>query len=336
MKRIYNWNPISTAGVHHGWDVHGIIHIAPPAPLHGHAIRIRLAEGPKGWVGSTGEGLTIPVTHVAPNQATDRVPAVAQTGRVLLVGVGSGGAPIAAHLAHSGAVHHIDLVDCDVLEVENLSRHPLDIEHLGHPKAESMATFLRSQLCGAEVVGHHFDILTDVARIAQLVERADVVICGTDNIPSRRLLSRLAASAQRVALFARAYHLARGGDVFTQAALTGGEAPCLDCWLTKLPAEERKPEAPAYALHPIAAPVLGLGLDIAPISHMAARLALQHLTGTALTAGLWLWRNEPQGAWRPADNSPHGLTTLQWTRCHIPVDTQCPGCGETAFLAQIG
>ena len=60
----------------------------------------------------------------------------------LLIGAGALGAPLARLLVRAG-VRSLVIVDEDILKIGNLSRHPLDTDHLSLPKANSLAAELR-------------------------------------------------------------------------------------------------------------------------------------------------------------------------------------------------
>ena len=61
---------------------------------------------------------------------------------VLLIGAGALGAPLAGLLVRAG-IRSLVIVDEDILKIGNLTRHPLDTNHLSLPKANSLAAELR-------------------------------------------------------------------------------------------------------------------------------------------------------------------------------------------------
>jgi adenylyltransferase/sulfurtransferase len=109
-----------------------------------------------------------------------------RAARVLVVGAGGLGSPLALYLAAAG-VGTIGLVDDDVLELSNLQRQ---VAHhtsgVGRPKAESAAETLRAlnPLNHVEVHARRMD--ADAARA--LIPAYDVVCDGTDNFATRFLL----------------------------------------------------------------------------------------------------------------------------------------------------
>lgn len=111
--------------------------------------------------------------------------------RVLIVGAGGLGTPVSFALAGAG-VGNITLVDDDVVSITNLHRQFLYSEdEAGMPKAECAARRLRALNSEVEVTPH-------VGRFAEanadsLMRGCDIVMDGTDNYETRRLIDAFAA-----------------------------------------------------------------------------------------------------------------------------------------------
>ncbi|MFM0137765.1 ThiF family adenylyltransferase [Caballeronia grimmiae] len=73
--------------------------------------------------------------------------------RVLVLGCGSLGAPLAIGLVKAG-VQRLTMVDMDDLMPENVSRHPLGMRSLFQSKAIELASELNADVPGAQVKGH--------------------------------------------------------------------------------------------------------------------------------------------------------------------------------------
>ncbi len=73
--------------------------------------------------------------------------------RVLVLGCGSLGAPLAIGLVKAG-IQRVTLVDMDDLMPENVSRHPLGMRALFQPKAVELAAQLNADIPGVVVKGH--------------------------------------------------------------------------------------------------------------------------------------------------------------------------------------
>jgi len=338
INRINIWQPFelketTSPGVRIG----DVVHVGAAFTPVGQPVTVALCKKADVWQGTVGES-TVAVSLVDSKSALDRIDQQQPQGRVLLVGVGSGGSQISKWLATSGAIKRMDLVDRDHLEVENLSRHLCGAADVGRSKVLAVTDRLRSFLPNTEIHPHHMDIISDLKGFRTLAKKADIVICGTDSAVSRRIVSTVCRALKKPVLFPRCNARASGGDVFVQSANAG--SPCLECWVNKLPqSETRIPQEELAAYANDKAPALpGLALDIAPIAHWCGRLALNALSCAPTDSGLWIWSNRPEGgtsSWRLADASPNGLTTARWYHVHIQKDLSCPSCAEQAFIQEI-
>ena len=79
--------------------------------------------------------------------------------RVLLVGVGSLGSPLARALTRAG-VGHLDIVDAQLMGTENTSRHELGLADVGHGKAHRLAEQLMMDVPGIVACGFLADAST--------------------------------------------------------------------------------------------------------------------------------------------------------------------------------
>ena len=110
-----------------------------------------------------------------------------QNARVLIVGVGGLGCPIALYLAGAG-VGHLGLVDDDVVSLSNLHRQVLYEEvDLGYPKAECAARHLQAKNSDIELKAYPMRLTPDNAE--RLIAEYDLVVDGCDNHATRYLLS---------------------------------------------------------------------------------------------------------------------------------------------------
>lgn len=79
--------------------------------------------------------------------------------RVLLLGAGSLGSPLARALARAG-LGHLDVVDAQLMETENTSRHELGLADAGHGKARRLAEQLMKDVPGIAARGFLADAST--------------------------------------------------------------------------------------------------------------------------------------------------------------------------------
>ncbi len=110
-----------------------------------------------------------------------------RAARVLIVGVGGLGCPIALYLAGAG-VGTMAICDGDVVSASNLHRQVLfDIQSLGEKKVDAAAKRLRA-------VNPHISIETidryaDSQLLTEIVPRFDLVIDGSDNFAAKYLIN---------------------------------------------------------------------------------------------------------------------------------------------------
>lgn len=114
--------------------------------------------------------------------------------RVMIVGMGGLGSPVALYLAASG-VGHLVLVDDDEVELTNLQRQIIHrTETVGQLKTDSASTTINA--LNEEVVVECIAKRLDADELSTLLPDIDVVVDCTDNFASRFLLNRLCQQNQ--------------------------------------------------------------------------------------------------------------------------------------------
>ncbi|MFL1465216.1 molybdopterin-synthase adenylyltransferase MoeB [Marinobacter sp. HN1S83] len=147
-----------------------------------------------------------------------------KSARVLVVGAGGLGCPVALYLGAAG-VGHLTLVDDDAIELANLQRQiAFSQDQLGDAKAESLADRVRriNPLVSVEVIGHR---LENDELVRQVGEASLVVDC-TDNFNTRFALNR-ACVAAKVPLVSGA--AIRGEGQLSVYDSRDPESPCYHC-----------------------------------------------------------------------------------------------------------
>ncbi|MGN0048265.1 MAG: HesA/MoeB/ThiF family protein [Bacteroides sp.] len=115
--------------------------------------------------------------------------------RVLVVGVGGLGSPIALYLAGAG-VGTLGLVDADTVSLSNLQRQVLYTEsEVGQPKVECAARRLQALNSEVKVEPHNCRLTADNA--ADIIRHYDVVVDACDNFGTRYLLNDTCAALQK-------------------------------------------------------------------------------------------------------------------------------------------
>lgn len=111
--------------------------------------------------------------------------------RVLLLGTGSLGSPVADVLARAG-VGSLDIVDSQVFESENVSRHLLGMSSILRGKAASITARIKKEIPGIEVRGHAADARTWCAENCT-PGKYDLVVDLTAESPVRIFLAQTRA-----------------------------------------------------------------------------------------------------------------------------------------------
>ena len=143
--------------------------------------------------------------------------------KVLVIGAGGLGSPIALYLAAAG-IGTLGIVDFDRVDVSNLQRQILHTDgDVGRPKVESAVEHLRAINPTIDVIGH--DMLLSSENVFEIMEPYDVVIDGTDNFPVRYLVNDATQFMGKPLVYGSIYQFEGQATVF----LPGQEAPCYRC-----------------------------------------------------------------------------------------------------------
>ncbi len=123
-----------------------------------------------------------------------------KAARVLCIGAGGLGSPLAMYLAAAG-VGTIGIVDDDRVSLSNLQRQIAhDTPHVGVPKVESARAMIARLNPHVAVEMHQTRI--DAGNALDLVSSYDIVADGSDNFATRYLVSDACYLAQRPLVFA--------------------------------------------------------------------------------------------------------------------------------------
>lgn len=107
--------------------------------------------------------------------------------RVLIVGVGGLGSPIALYLTGAG-VGTLGLMDDDVVSLTNLQRQVLYAEsEIGEPKALCAARRLQALNSETRIITYPHKLTKENA--GEIISRYDIVVDGCDNFATRYLMS---------------------------------------------------------------------------------------------------------------------------------------------------
>lgn len=110
-----------------------------------------------------------------------------QEAKVLVVGCGGLGSPIAVYLATSG-IGQLHLVDFDKVDVTNLHRQVFySLDDVDQYKSESLAYFIQKRAPFTQV-SFSTEPLTK-RNVTTLISEYDVIVDGTDSLPTKYLLN---------------------------------------------------------------------------------------------------------------------------------------------------
>lgn len=184
------------------------------------------------------------------------------TKYVVVVGVGTVGAPVALHLAQNGVGYFI-FVDGDIYEEVNRVRHILPSTYRGQNKAVAMRAHLLSEeipTFHADSIPHYVDESMTDGGLDRLLEPADLIIAGTGEREVQRRLARRALALD-IPTVLPALYPDGGGEVFLQ---TSPQRPCFFCWDGWRSRGEpvRGAEAPAVDAMPVIQTAIELSLGI--------------------------------------------------------------------------
>ena len=107
--------------------------------------------------------------------------------KVLIVGAGGLGSPVAVYLALAG-VGTLGIVDFDVVELSNLQRQILhNQEDIGRPKVVSAKETLNKYNSDVKVIVHEEPLTSENAM--NIIPEYDIIVNGADNFPARYLVN---------------------------------------------------------------------------------------------------------------------------------------------------
>jgi len=157
-----------------------------------------------------------------------------KNSRVLLVGAGGLGSPVALYLAAAG-VGTIGLVDFDVVDLSNLQRQILHgSAAIGSSKIDSARDRLRDINPNVRVEAHETR-LTSVNAL-EIARGFDVIVDGTDNFPTRYLVNDTSVLLGIPNVYGSVYRFEGQASVF---GAPGG--PCYRCLFREPPPRELVP-----------------------------------------------------------------------------------------------
>lgn len=224
-----------------------------------------------------------------------------KASRVLLIGAGGLGSPVALYLAAAG-VGHLGIVDDDRVDVTNLQRQILHgTADVGRPKTDSARDRLHD--VNPHVHVEPYDTRLTSANALEILRGHDVVVDGTDNFPTRYLSNDACVLLGIPNVYGSISRFEGQASVFATA-----DGPCYRCLF-------REPPPPGSVPSCAVAGVFGVlpGLVGAVQATETLKLLLGH--GDTLAGRLML-----------IDALRMHVRTIELRR-----DPACPACGTRAI-----
>lgn len=175
-----------------------------------------------------------------------------KAARVLVIGAGGLGSPIALYLAAAG-VGKIGIIDFDLVEESNLQRQIIhDVTSVGRPKVESARDRMQKLNPGIEVEAINGALDEDTA--PKLIANYDIVIDGTDNFNARGIVNRVSRALGKPLIFGAVYQFEGQVSVFN----TSPDAPCFQCLFPKFPDGDLAPNCAAGGVIGVVPGIVGV------------------------------------------------------------------------------
>jgi sulfur-carrier protein adenylyltransferase/sulfurtransferase len=145
-----------------------------------------------------------------------------KAAKVLCVGTGGLGSPLAFYLAAAG-IGTLGLVDFDVVDASNLQRQIIhSTKDVGRPKLDSAAEKLQALNPFLNIVKH--ETMLTSRNALEIIRQYDVVADGTDNFPTRYLVNDACVLTGKPNAYGSIFRFEGQASVFATE-----EGPCYRC-----------------------------------------------------------------------------------------------------------
>ncbi|MCB2055045.1 MAG: HesA/MoeB/ThiF family protein [Geminicoccaceae bacterium] len=192
--------------------------------------------------------------------------------RVLIVGAGGLGSPLALYLAAAG-IGRLGIVDDDRVQIDNLHRQiAFSTADVGRLKVEATIERVRSLNPTVALTAHPFRL--EAGNAEELLAHYDVIADGNDDLTTR-IVVHDTAMALKKPLVAGAVQ-GMDGQLTTWQAYLGAPHPCLHCLLGEHPDENA---LPTCAQGGVLGPVAGVVGTLQAVEVIKACLDMPSLSG---------------------------------------------------------
>ncbi len=228
-----------------------------------------------------------------------------KAARVLCIGAGGLGSPVALYLAAAG-VGTLGLVDFDVVDFTNLQRQVIHTTaDVGRPKLQSAAEKINA--INPFVRVQPYETRLTSANALELFRDFDLVIDGTDNFPTRYLVNDACVLTGKPNVYASIFRFEGQASVFATE-----EGPCYRCLY---------PEPPPPGLVPSCAEGGVLGILPGLLGMIQATEAIKLILGSG----------EPLiGRLLLVD-----ALAMRFRELRLRKNPDCPACGRQPTITQL-
>jgi len=264
-----------------------------------------LVQSPNGAVQLSNEEISRYSRHlIMPEVALDGQKQLKQA-KVLTVGTGGLGSPLAMYLAAAG-IGTIGIVDFDVVDESNLQRQILHgTSDVGRPKVESARDRIEDINPNVNVVVHEEALTSENA--LDIFADYDVIVDGTDNFPTRYLVNDACVLLGKPNVYGSIFRFEGQASVFWAE-----EGPCYRCLY---------PEPPPPGLVPSCAEGGVLGILPGAIGTIQATETVKLILGIGepLIGRLMLY----------------DALGMSFREMKLRKDPNCPVCGENPTVTEL-
>lgn len=227
--------------------------------------------------------------------------------KVLIIGAGGLGSPIALYLAAAG-VGTIGIVDADVVDLSNLQRQIIhNVAAIGKPKVDSAKERINAINPDVNVITYHEFITSK--NIVDIIKDQDYdfIIDGTDNFPVKFLINDACVMLQKP--FSHAGIIRFRGQTMTYVP---GQGPCYRCVFETPPPKGAVPSCKEAGV---------LGAMAGVIGCIQATEAVKYILGVGeLLTGYLL---------------TYDALKMEFRKIKIGHNHKCPVCGDHPTITKL-
>ncbi len=225
--------------------------------------------------------------------------------RVLLIGMGGLGCPLAQYLAAAG-VGTLGLVDFDVVDASNLQRQLLYcVADIGRPKLDVAVERIHALNPDVQVDVHRLQL--DSGNAMEILAAYDVIVDGTDNFPTRYLINDACVLLGKPNVHGSIFQFEGQATVFDAR-----HGPCYRCLY---------PEPPPPGAVPSCAEGGVLGVLPGLVATIQATETIKLLTGIGDPLYGRLLR--------------YDALRMKFDEFKLKKDSQCPVCGSQPTVTEL-